>query len=182
MEQEAGIPYRSPVSANRGGAVRGVRAEYQVQVVSPEGRAIPNALLIFAALGRRSTGYEQTVATDRLGNCTLAEYLLSGLREKDHEGVQRVLTVDIPGYAVGPVPCDLKKGTVNIITVQKGAAILGKLVDWNGNAVCYGDVEAVYRNANHWSSELDVTTAPDGTFAIGRIMPREPVRLRGWGN
>ena len=138
-------------------------------------------MLTYSAWDLRGIDNRQTVATDRDGRCTLIEALRSGQQQQYYDNVRRQLTVDIPGYVVGPVPFGPKKGAVNTITAKKGASILGKFVDWNGNAVCDGGVQVEYRHENDCQTELFVNAAPDGSFAIERIMPGEPISLSGKG-
>ena len=62
------------------------------------------------------------------GECTLFEQFLSGQQKKYYVELRRELMTDIPGYACGPVPRRLKKGSVNVITAEGGASIRGRLV------------------------------------------------------
>ena len=176
------LPDRAKVQPLQDAADRSVRNEYRVRVVSPKGEAIPDALLTFWAWdGRGQYANEQTVATDRRGNCTLVEEFLPGEEQRYYDGVARELTADIPGYAAGPLPFDLRKGDVNVVTAKPAATIRGKLVDWNGNAVCGGGAGVGYHHDNYCSFSLGVKVVPDGTFEIGRIMPGEPLYLGGGG-
>jgi hypothetical protein len=176
------LPDRARVQPLEDAADRSVRNKYRVRVVSPKGKPIPDALLTFWAWdGCGQYANEQTVATDDQGNCTLVEELLPGEKQKYYDGVARELTADIPGYAAGPLPFDLRKDKVNVITAKPAATIRGKLVDWNGNAVCDGGAAVGYDQDNYCSSSLHVKVAPDGTFEIGRIMPGEPLFLGGGG-
>ena len=54
-------------------------------------------------------------------------------------------------------------------------------MNWNGHAVCGGYVAVCYRDCNGNFMPPEAPSAPDGTFAIGRIMPGEPIRLYGPG-
>ena len=183
MEGQPATPQREQVRSREDSVtcpIEGaVHNEYQVRIVSPEGRGIPNALLRYSAWDQVYTGNQQIVATDSDGNCTLVEELLPGQEKKYYDNVLRWLHVDIPGYAVGPVRFRPKKQTANIITAKAGGTIRGKFIDWNGNAQCGERIDVVYgdRRDKDFAEELSVSAAPDGTFAIGRIMPGEPMRL-----
>ena len=165
----------------RGSNVRdryGVREEYHVRVVSPKGAAIPGAAVQFTAWDQNWNDNTQTVLTDKKGECVLFESLLSGENKKYFDGVRRWLTLDIPGYAVGPVPCRLQKHVLNIITAKEAACVRGRIVDGNGNGLRAAP-EVRYANDNDISFEFSfLEAAPDGTFEIGRRdSPGEPFWL-----
>ena len=111
------------------------RSKYLVRVVSPKGAAIPGATVQFTAWDCWWNDNAQTVLTDAKGECTLFEQFLSGQQKKYYDGVRRWLTLDIPGYAVGPVPFRLKKNVVNVITAKEAACARGRIVDGNGNGL-----------------------------------------------
>jgi len=174
-KKEKTKPFRAKPRAREGPINRGIRNEYRVRVVSPDGAPIPNVVLRFMAYDGFE-GNQQTVVTDRNGVCILTEELLADRGKEYRSGIIRSLTLDVPGYWVGPVSHDLKTTEVNRITVQPGASISGTLTDWNGNAFRQR-ISVEYRKRNHVSFELSVYPAPDGTFTIDRIAPGEPFRL-----
>jgi len=169
-------PYRAQSHPREGPAGRGIRNEYQVRVLSPADVPIPGALLMFMAYDG-FVGNNQIVQCDPAGTCTLVEELLSGREPKYYAQVRKWLTVDIPGYAVGPVPFALKTNEVNIVKAREGARIRGRVLDWNGNPFRQR-LGVQYQNLNGVTFELDAYPAPDGRFVIERIMPGEPFRLR----
>ena len=123
----------------------------------------------------------QAVATDADGRCTLVEQSPWGQEGAYFDRIQRRLAVDIPGYALGPVPFRLSKDAVNVITAKKAASIRGRVIDWNGNAVAFGPIWFEYRN--ECAIETEVRRGPDGSLRVDRIMPGEPFRIRlrfGW--
>jgi hypothetical protein len=168
-------PYRAQPDPREGPAGRGIRNEYHVRVVSPAGAPIPDALLMFTAYDG-FVGNNQIVRSDPTGTCMLIEELLLGQEPKYYAQVRKWLTVDIPGYAVGPVPFTFKTNEVNIIKAREGARIRGHVVDWNGNPFRQR-LGVQYQNRNSVTFELDVYPGPDGGFVIERIMPGEPFRL-----
>lgn len=173
-------PFRAQPRAREGSADRGIRNEYRVRLVSPEGKPIPDGLIKFGA----SDGYEgnmQTVLTDAGGNCTLTEELLAGKGQEYYDDLQRRLTLDVPGYSVGPVLFNLRTGKVNVITAKPGATVSGKLVDWAGRAVRQR-IHVEYCRPNYVAFELDAQLTLEGRFLIERIMPDEPFRLRVSGS
>ena len=169
-------PYRARPHAREGSTDRGTRNEYPVRVVCPEGNPIPDAVVQFTAYDGFE-GNNQTVLTDPKGACTLVEELLSGREQKYYDGLRRWLTLDAPSHSVGPIPFRLKKNRISVIAAKLGATVSGKITDWNGEPF-RRRVSVRYRNRSHCSFELDTSPAPDGHFAIGRIMPEEPFRLQ----
>jgi hypothetical protein len=167
--------WRAPLQAREGASGRGVRNEYRLQVVSPEGKAIPDIVVQYSAYDGFQ-GNQQTVLTDENGLCLLTEELLAGRGEDYYNKIRRTLTLDVPGYSFGPVFSDLKTTEVNRITAQPGAVVSGTLKDWNGNAH-RRRVKVRYRDHFQAGFELDIIPAPDGTFTIRRIMPGVPFRL-----
>ena len=166
-------PWKSSISG-------GVRNQYRVRVVSAKGTAIPDAVIQFSAWDPRGHCNDQTVVTDAKGECTLVEEFLAGRDKAYYDWVRKILTLDIPGHAVGPVPFHLRKDAVNVITAKKGAAIHGKVVDWNGDAM-WDKVYLEYINESLCTSEFVVGVSPGGDFTIDRIMPGEPFRIHGGG-
>lgn len=168
--------YRRPAQAREGLTGRGIRNEYKLKIVSPDGAGIADAVVMYGAYDGFE-GNNQVVVTDKDGTCTLVEELLKGKEQAYYDGVRRSLTLDVPGYAVGPVtPLKLRTEGVNAITAQAGAAVTGKVLDWNGDAF-RARVSVRYKNPSGCSFELDVYPDPLGNFTIQRIMPGEPFRL-----
>ncbi len=168
-------PYREEPRTREGTVGRGIRNEYSIKVVAPGGVAISNAGLKFSAYDQYEGNY-QVVRTDADGKCTLTEELLSGQNSDYYARVQRWLTLDIPGYAVGPMSFNFKTNELNVVTAKEGARVCGRVIDWNGNPF-RRRVRVVYRNKNHVSFELYVLSDPEGYFVIDRIMPGEPFKL-----
>lgn len=175
-KKRAEIKYRRRAQTREGTTGRGVRNQYKVKITSPDGAGIADAVVMYSAYDDFE-GNSQTVLTDAEGTCTLLEELLGGRKPAYYDGVRRTLTLDVPSYAVGPVtPLKLRNDGVNVITAQAGAAISGKVLDWNGNPFRQR-LTVRYKNPNSCSFELDAYPDPHGNFTIQRIMPGEPFRL-----
>ena len=102
---------------------------YQIRVVSPEGKPIPDAVLRYSASDGHGTTHDDTVSTDADGTCRLVDKLFPRRPKSYYDGVRRQLYVDIPGYASGPLRFRPQKGAVNVITAPKPATIRGRLVE-----------------------------------------------------
>lgn len=153
------------------------RRVYEVRLVSPEGKGIPDAIVKFMAYDDY-VGNRQTVETDDEGRCTLEEYLLTAKPADYYKGVRRRLSVDAPGYGVGPVPCDLRQDQTNTITLETPAAVSGTVLDHNGNPMS-GWLRIEYHNPNSCSFELRFPVYADRSFSFERLMPGQPFRIVG---
>jgi len=150
---------------------------YRLQVVTSDGKGIPGALVKFVAYDGQ-VGNRQVVETDHDGQCSLDEYLLGGRGDDYYEDVIRYLTVDAPGYGVGPVPCNLCEDQMNTIVIEKPAAVSGTALDYNGNPLHY-DLRVKYSNRNECAFEVWIPVLADGSFSFERIMPGQPFRVEG---
>jgi hypothetical protein len=155
------------------------RTAYKLKILSPDGRPVPNALVKYQAYD----GYEgniQAVETDEAGICEVEEYLLTGKDAAYYSGINRTITLDAPGLAVGPVTTPLKEGVVNDIPLQAPARVVGRVVDHRGEPVwMYLSVE--YRRPNLLAFEADIRQRPDGSFSFERIMPGEEFKVKARG-
>jgi hypothetical protein len=168
--------WRTPLRSREGASGRGILNEYRVQLVLPEGKPIPDAVVHYTAYDGFE-GNQQAVLTDANGTCLLTEELLANREEVYYNRIRRALTVDVPGYCFGPLHHELNTTVVNRITVQPGGVVSGTLKDWNGKAYRQR-VSVEYRDHFHAGFELDVFPSPDGAFTIRRIMPGAAFRVR----
>ncbi len=145
--------------------------KYKVRLVSQKGNAIPGAAVQYTACDRMWIDNAQTVFTDKNGECTLLEQLLAREKKAYYDAIDRYLSVSAAGCAAGPVSPNLKKGAVNVITVEEGATIHGRLVDWNGNPNCSGGV--YLRFVGGWVRLPGPTPSPRRT-ARSRLMESCP--------
>lgn len=154
----------------------GIRNVYRMKIVTPEGEGIPNALLMFSnSVGAHDN--RQTVATDEKGYATLIEDLRKDEKPEYYRSIKRELTIDAPGYGVGPISnTDLKTESLNVITARTPATISGRVIDWNGNGIS-ASLRIVYERRNSSVFELNIPAGPDGSFTFNRIMPGEKFRI-----
>jgi len=103
---------------------------------------------------------------------------LTGQPRKYYREIVRQLTVDAPGYGVGPVTRNLRKGEVNIIKLDAPGTVSGRIVDHNGNPI-YTSLKVQYKKPNGCGFEMDVAINSDGTFTFNRIWPKELFKLVG---
>lgn len=169
-------PYRSRPRCREGPTKGLERTVYAVRVVSPEGRGIPKAMVTYTANDGRHVGNLQTVETDENGRCSLEEYLEAGRSKYYYDGVQRDITLDAPGYGVGPVECGPIKREAFTIRMRKPASVSGRLLDHNGYPI-WADVAIEYEKDCRAHFELCAHLRPDGRFAFDRIMPGESFRI-----
>jgi len=155
---------------------------YRLQLTNPNGNGIPNAIVKYMAYD----GYEgnsQVVETNAEGECVLEEYLLKEKPREYFDEVRRRLTVDAPGYGVGPVPCGLRPNVSNRIEMQEPAAVAGVLLDHHKNPL-HVPLSLRYRREHQCAFETRIPLKSDGAFAFDRIMPGEVFRVeagrRGW--
>jgi len=118
------------------------------------------------------------VETDELGECRVEEFVLTRQPKKYYSEIVRRLTVDAPGYGVGPVTRNLLEGEVNIIELETPGAVSGRIEDHNRNQI-YTSLEVQYKKPNSCAFETKVPINSDGTFTFTRIMPKEPFKLVG---
>jgi hypothetical protein len=150
---------------------------YRVRVVTSDGKGIPGAVVKFVAYDGQG-GNRQVVETDHDGQCSLEEYLWGGRGDNYYEEVIRELTIDAPGYGVGPVAYDLSADQMNTIVLERPAAVSGTVLDYNGNPLDY-DLRVKYSNRNACAFEVWIPVLADGSFSFERIMPGQPFRIEG---
>ena len=171
---------RSPVRSSAWRRSRGIAQSEGACITSTGPRRISGQqadrrqLLDYTAEDRDDhTLNAQVAETGRDGECTLVEELFPGKDVKYYESVRRQIVVDIPGYAAGPVLCNLRKDAVNTIVAREAATLVGKLTDWNGDPECDGGAGFFYDDVTG-AHGRSAKAAPDGTFTIDRIMPDAP--------
>lgn len=147
---------------------------YELRVVNDAGEPIAEALVKyqFAAV---EPGCWQIRSTDVDGRCRLEEWLLprqAAGDEQPDDYISRRITVDAPGYGVGPVQLKLKPDEVNTITVAKPAAVAGRVIDHAGRPLPSG-LRVQYRRPAWLAFETDLRTDATGAFRFDRIMPGE---------
>jgi hypothetical protein len=151
------------------GKPRGAIRYYDVRVVDDAGNAMPNALVKYQLSGL-NPGFQNRV-TDKDGGCRVEEWPPAS-REK----VYRILTLDAPGFGVGPVPFDLRLDMPNVIRLAKPAAVVGRVVDDASVPLCT-NVRVVYRRPSTIAFETQCHAEVDGTFRFDRVMPNEEFRV-----
>lgn len=167
-------PWRDKPQDPEGQPGERIVRHYDVRVVNEAGEPIAEALVKyqFAGIG---PGCWQIRAADADGRCRLEEWLLprqAAGDERPDDYISRSITVDAPGYGVGPVQLKLKPGELNTITVAKPAAVAGRVVDHAGRPLPSG-LRVHYRRPAWLAFETDLRTDATGAFRFDRIMPGE---------
>ena len=168
-------PFRDLLRPRQGSIEGRKRTAYRIRVVSPDGRPVPQALIKYQAYD----GYEgnvQVVETDRNGMCEVEEYVLEGREASYYAGIRRIITVDAPGFAVGPVTASLREEGVNEIVLPAPAKVSGRIADHRGNPI-WMHLTVEYRRPTLLAFETHIRQRADGSFSFDRIMPGEEFRL-----
>jgi len=170
-------PWIASPRSRTGGTERRERTTYEILIVSAEGKPIPKSIVEYMAYDGYD-GNSQVAETDESGLCQVEEFILIGQPQMYYNEIVRRLTVHAPGYGVGPVKCDLRKGEVNIIKLETPGTVSGRAVDHNGNP-SYLSLNVKYKKTSGHEADTDVQINSDGAFTFARIMPGEPFKLVG---
>jgi len=136
-----------------------------VRVEDESGKAVSDAIVKYRLSGL-APGF-QIRATDMDGRCRIEEW------HRTHgDRILRGLTIDAPGFGVGPVPFDPNPDTINVVRLAPPAAVLGSVEDHEGNPLATG-LGVRYRRFSWIDFETDFASHADGTFRFDRIMPNE---------
>jgi hypothetical protein len=139
---------------------------YKVQIVDPTGNGVADALVKC----RFPDPPFHIRKTDKDGRCQIDDW------QPDNKSEFRGLTIDAPGFGVGPVPFEPKQGVLNVIQLKRQARVVGRVVDDEGHPLS-GGLTVRYKRFSYIEFETDFHSQNDGTFAFNRIMPDEEFRV-----
>lgn len=148
--------------------------QYEVRLVDDADKPVAGALVKYLFSGNY-LGCSQIRETDAAGRCRLEEWLLprqAAGDERPDDYIRRVLTVDAPGFGVGPVTPALKAEAVNVIRLPAAATVTGRVVDHEGKPLI-SRLTLQYKRPNGIGFETAFHSRTDGTFRFERVMPNE---------
>jgi hypothetical protein len=143
----------------------GIVQSYDIRVLDDQERGVPDALVKYQLSGL-SPGF-QVRQTDTEGRCKLEEW-----PPPHGDRIYRILTVDAPGFGVGPVPFVPKLGVENAVRLRRPAVVEGRILDDQGNPLAC-QLSVHYKRLAWIAFETDFHSHTDGTFRFERVMPDE---------
>lgn len=175
FEQRTPKVWRHPPKPPEAPSVDVLQTRYRLRLVSPEGKPIPDARVIFNTEHAFISNHQST-ATDAHGECTLEERLPATLTKDLQNRVERYVSIDAQRFGVGPLAGPLKPDELNVICMREPASISGRLVDHNGQPV-RAHLSVRYKHRCLCTFELHPEIAPDGSFEFHRMIPGEEFKL-----
>jgi carboxypeptidase family protein len=145
----------------------------RIRLLTWRGKSIRNALVktwVPAAEGK----------TDARGYCELPYTALEARDEDMWKTMESYLYIDAPGYADGPVQCELRTNRLNVIKLKAPANVSGKIVDSEGAPYPVGEAVLVQYTASEYPYINLVRFTrqhANRSFSFDGIMPGVSFRL-----